>query len=152
VQALGAAILKLCIEAGGSISGEHGVGSDKRCYMDWMFNADDQATMLLVRAGLRSRGAGQSRQGVSHAAQLRRIGPPRPGAAGRGRQPACWGDGLLMAWASGTAAKVGRRMLCRGQLRTQTQSVKASTLTTLDQSCPGRSCRLTRKPGSSGIR
>ena len=49
VQALGAAILKLCIEAGGSISGEHGVGSDKRCYMDWMFNADDQATMLLVR-------------------------------------------------------------------------------------------------------
>jgi glycolate oxidase len=49
VQALGAAILKLCIEAGGSISGEHGVGSDKRCYMDWMFSADDQATMLLVR-------------------------------------------------------------------------------------------------------
>jgi len=49
VQRLGAAILKLCIEAGGSISGEHGVGSDKRCYMDWMFSADDQATMQLVR-------------------------------------------------------------------------------------------------------
>jgi glycolate oxidase len=52
VQALGAAILRLCIEAGGSISGEHGVGSDKRCYMDWMFNADDQATMQLVRRAL----------------------------------------------------------------------------------------------------
>ena len=49
VKELGAAILKLCIEAGGSISGEHGVGSDKRCYMDWMFSADDQATMQLVR-------------------------------------------------------------------------------------------------------
>jgi glycolate oxidase len=49
VKALAGEILRLCIEAGGSISGEHGVGSDKRCYMDWMFSADDQATMLLVR-------------------------------------------------------------------------------------------------------
>jgi glycolate oxidase len=49
VKALGGAILRLCIEAGGSISGEHGVGSDKRCYMDWMFSPDDQATMQLVR-------------------------------------------------------------------------------------------------------
>ena len=49
VKALGAEILRLCIEAGGSISGEHGVGRDKRCYMDWMFSADDQATMQLVR-------------------------------------------------------------------------------------------------------
>ena len=49
VAALGGEILRLCIEAGGSISGEHGVGSDKRCYMDWMFSADDQASMQLVR-------------------------------------------------------------------------------------------------------
>ena len=49
VTALGAAILKLCLDAGGSISGEHGVGSDKRCYMDWMFSPDDLETMQLVR-------------------------------------------------------------------------------------------------------
>jgi len=49
VKALGGAILRLCIDAGGSISGEHGVGSDKRCYMDWMFSPEDQATMQLVR-------------------------------------------------------------------------------------------------------
>jgi glycolate oxidase len=49
VQALGAEILRLCIQAGGSISGEHGVGSDKRCYMDWMFTPADQDTMQLVR-------------------------------------------------------------------------------------------------------
>ncbi len=49
VQELGAAILRLCIEAGGSITGEHGVGSDKRCYMDWMYSPDDLATMQLVR-------------------------------------------------------------------------------------------------------
>jgi glycolate oxidase len=49
VQALGADILKLCLEAGGSITGEHGVGNDKRCYLDWMFSPDDLATMTLVR-------------------------------------------------------------------------------------------------------
>ena len=49
VQELGAEILRLCIDAGGSITGEHGVGSDKRCYLDWMFAPDDLATMRLVR-------------------------------------------------------------------------------------------------------
>ncbi len=49
VQELGADILRLCIDAGGSITGEHGVGSDKRCYLDWMFAPDDLATMRLVR-------------------------------------------------------------------------------------------------------
>ena len=49
VQNLGADILRLCIDAGGSITGEHGVGSDKRCYLDWMFTPEDLATMQLVR-------------------------------------------------------------------------------------------------------
>ena len=49
VKALGAAILRLCVDAGGSISGEHGVGSDKRCFLDWMFDAADLETMQLVR-------------------------------------------------------------------------------------------------------
>ncbi|MEX1317029.1 MAG: FAD-linked oxidase C-terminal domain-containing protein, partial [Synechococcaceae cyanobacterium] len=35
--------------AGGSITGEHGVGSDKRCYLDWMYSPDDLATMQLLR-------------------------------------------------------------------------------------------------------
>jgi glycolate oxidase len=51
VQELGAAILRLCLDAGGSITGEHGVGSDKRCYMEWMFTPDDLATMQWVRQG-----------------------------------------------------------------------------------------------------
>ncbi len=49
VQELGAEILHLCLEAGGSITGEHGVGSDKRCYLDWMFAPDDLATMQKLR-------------------------------------------------------------------------------------------------------
>ena len=43
------AILDLCIEHGGSITGEHGVGADKAKYMPRMFDADDLDTMQLVR-------------------------------------------------------------------------------------------------------
>ncbi len=43
------AILDLCIEHGGSITGEHGVGSDKAKFMPRMFTDDDLDTMQLVR-------------------------------------------------------------------------------------------------------
>lgn len=43
------AILDLCITSGGSITGEHGVGSDKAKYMPRMFSDDDLDTMQLVR-------------------------------------------------------------------------------------------------------
>jgi glycolate dehydrogenase FAD-linked subunit len=43
------AILDLCIEHGGSITGEHGVGVDKAKYMPRMFDEDDLDTMQLVR-------------------------------------------------------------------------------------------------------
>ncbi len=43
------AILDLCIEAGGSITGEHGVGIDKSAYMPRMFGDDDLDTMQMVR-------------------------------------------------------------------------------------------------------
>ncbi|MBB4918312.1 FAD-linked oxidase C-terminal domain-containing protein [Streptosporangium saharense] len=42
-------ILDLCVEHGGSITGEHGVGIDKSRYMTKMFSEDDLATMQLVR-------------------------------------------------------------------------------------------------------
>ena len=43
------AILDLCLEHGGSITGEHGVGSDKAKHMPRMFTAEDLDTMQLVR-------------------------------------------------------------------------------------------------------
>ncbi|MFM7086035.1 MAG: FAD-linked oxidase C-terminal domain-containing protein [Cyanobium sp.] len=52
VEALGADILRLCLAVGGSITGEHGVGIDKRCYMDWMFSRDDLETMQRLRQAL----------------------------------------------------------------------------------------------------
>ena len=42
-------ILDLCIEHGGSITGEHGVGSDKAKHMPRMFSEADLDTMQLVR-------------------------------------------------------------------------------------------------------
>ncbi len=42
-------ILTYCIEAGGSITGEHGVGADKKEFMPRMFSADDLDAMQQVR-------------------------------------------------------------------------------------------------------
>lgn len=49
VEALGGDILKLCVDVGGSLSGEHGIGAEKRCYMDKMFTDADMETMQLVK-------------------------------------------------------------------------------------------------------
>ena len=48
-EELSGAILDTCLEHGGSITGEHGVGVDKSRYMPKMFSADDLDTMQLVR-------------------------------------------------------------------------------------------------------
>jgi glycolate oxidase len=45
-----AEILSYCIEAGGSLTGEHGIGADKSSYMPMMFTEDDLALMQRVRA------------------------------------------------------------------------------------------------------
>jgi glycolate oxidase len=42
-------ILVACIDAGGSITGEHGVGTDKACAMPLMFGEDDLAAMQRLR-------------------------------------------------------------------------------------------------------
>lgn len=49
VEELGGEILKLCVKAGGSISGEHGIGADKNCYMSEMFSEADLETMQYIR-------------------------------------------------------------------------------------------------------
>jgi len=48
-EAISGAILDLCIEYGGSITGEHGVGMDKAKYMPRMYTDDDLDTMQMLR-------------------------------------------------------------------------------------------------------
>jgi glycolate oxidase len=47
---LATAIVELCVDQGGSITGEHGVGSDKACSMLKMFGPDDLTVMARIRA------------------------------------------------------------------------------------------------------
>jgi glycolate oxidase len=56
VEELGGDILKLCVKVGGSISGEHGIGADKRCYMPEMFSETDLETMQWVRSSWNPKG------------------------------------------------------------------------------------------------
>jgi glycolate oxidase len=48
-EALSTRILEVCLAAGGSITGEHGVGEDKKKMMSKMFSEPDLATMQRVR-------------------------------------------------------------------------------------------------------
>ena len=43
------AILDVCIDAGGSLTGEHGVGVDKACSMPKLFGSDDLAVFQRLR-------------------------------------------------------------------------------------------------------
>ena len=48
-EALGADILKLCVEVGGCLTGEHGVGIEKRDLMSVQFTPDDMEAQLHVK-------------------------------------------------------------------------------------------------------
>ncbi|MCF6304142.1 MAG: FAD-binding protein [Rhodobacteraceae bacterium] len=48
-EALGAEILKLCVEVGGCLTGEHGVGIEKRDLMYTQFNGDDLEIQMAVK-------------------------------------------------------------------------------------------------------
>jgi glycolate oxidase subunit GlcD len=50
VRQAGREIMETCVRAGGSITGEHGVGLDKSSYLPLIFSDDDMRAMLQVRA------------------------------------------------------------------------------------------------------
>ncbi|MGH7875329.1 MAG: FAD-binding oxidoreductase, partial [Candidatus Binatia bacterium] len=45
----GAATLRACVELGGSITGEHGVGLEKKAYIGLLFNETDLSAMTRIR-------------------------------------------------------------------------------------------------------
>lgn len=51
-EALAGQILRLCVRLGGSITGEHGVGMEKRAYLPEMFSATDLELMQDLRLAL----------------------------------------------------------------------------------------------------
>jgi glycolate oxidase len=51
-EALASEILRMCIALGGSITGEHGVGLEKRQFLSQMYAPDDIACMQALRAAM----------------------------------------------------------------------------------------------------
>jgi glycolate oxidase len=51
-EQLAGEIIRSCVAHGGSITGEHGVGVDKKEYMSFMFNEADMATHQLIRCAI----------------------------------------------------------------------------------------------------
>ena len=81
-EKFGAEILKLCVEVGGVLTGEHGVGVEKRDLMPAMFSEDRSGAAAAAEMRLRRQGPAEPRQGLSEAASLRRT---RPRARARGQ-------------------------------------------------------------------
>jgi len=52
VLAAGREILTRCIDAGGTITGEHGVGMEKQAYMPLIFSVEDLSVMARVRSAV----------------------------------------------------------------------------------------------------
>ncbi len=57
VHAAGDEILRACVEAGGVLSGEHGIGLEKREAMPWIFSADDLDAQARLRDAFDPTGA-----------------------------------------------------------------------------------------------
>ena len=51
-EELAGKILRMCVQYGGSITGEHGVGIEKRAYLPEMFNEDDIDAMQRLRLAI----------------------------------------------------------------------------------------------------
>ena len=50
----GAEIMRLCVEAGGTITGEHGVGLEKRDFIGWVYNEADLAAMAKLKGAFKA--------------------------------------------------------------------------------------------------
>ena len=83
----GGELLRVCVEVGGTLTGEHGVGLEKKAYMPLVFTQDDMDTMMKVRRAFSPGGSLQPGQGIS-----RRPGVRPGGPAPRHRR--CWAWGL----------------------------------------------------------
>jgi FAD/FMN-containing dehydrogenase len=49
VEKAGEEMLRACIDAGGTLSGEHGIGLEKNAFMPWIYGPDDLAAMQIVK-------------------------------------------------------------------------------------------------------
>ena len=80
-EELAGSILELCIASGGSITGEHGVGQEKRHKMAKQFTPEDLDTMQLVRCAFDPDGIANPGKVFPTPAAVRRAARPAHGRA-----------------------------------------------------------------------
>jgi glycolate oxidase subunit GlcD len=92
VRQAGREIMETCVRAGGSITGEHGVGLDKSSYLPLIFSEDDMSAMLQVRAAFDPSGLCNPGKiiplprGCGEARAVATVGLSEPGAIATGSQ------------------------------------------------------------------
>ena len=86
VLAAGAEIMRACVDVGGTISGEHGIGLEKRDFMPWIFSEADLGDDGRGQGGVQSHRALQPRQGVPDAEVVRPGRDRLPAASPRGER------------------------------------------------------------------
>jgi glycolate oxidase len=124
-EALAGEILDLCVELGGSITGEHGVGIEKRAFLPHMFAPEDLAVMRRLReaidpAELANRGKMLPTSGddghrpEASATPDGQAPPPGLPADGEPDSPADAPEVAALREAMRDAAEAGMRVLPRG--------------------------------------
>ncbi len=96
-------IMRACVEMGGTITGEHGIGLEKREYLGWMFNDDDIAAMKKLKSVF-------DPSGVLNPDKIFPTGRPVHGGAGGPAHPAAPPGAVQAARAvksAGTATSAG---------------------------------------------
>ena len=86
VEAASAQIMQVCIDAGGTITGEHGVGIDKLRYMPLIFDAESLGAMQAVRRVFDPEERVNPGKVVPVHACREWVGSANAGAAPRGQQ------------------------------------------------------------------
>jgi glycolate oxidase len=83
-ERLGAEIMERCIAAGGSITGEHGVGFEKRDFMSLMYSPADLEAMLRLKQAWNPAGLcnpGKIFPVAKSCVEVGRVGPARASGA-----------------------------------------------------------------------
>ena len=84
ILAIGAEILRICVEAGGVLSGEHGIGLEKQDQMPLMFTDQDMAAMALLKVAFETEDSfnpgkvfptGAACGDISQARAIAKVGP-----------------------------------------------------------------------------
>ena len=66
-------VVRLCVDAGGALSGEHGIGLEKRDFMPLVFTDEDLGAQACVRDRVRPRGADEPAEGAARRRAVWRL-------------------------------------------------------------------------------